>query len=289
VDTRIIQRRLSARSPVASPASSQPSPQIFSKSRPARLKEAGLAAWTQGVRLEALANLAHELRSPLQALLGYIEMLRDELGVQLDSEPRQIIERMNVNAHDLAQTVENVMDFSLAQADAEDAVEEHIRVMDLIGDLAPALEAANDNKGLKIGFDLDDAPKMFRGRLKPLKAILLNLAVNAIKFTEVGSVTIVIRSADFELGEPAIEFEISDTGPGIEAGLIVDAFKRCTQLSSSSIRKYRGAGLGLAVVQRNVAALGATLSVDSNRTRGTTFKVRVPLNSPVECEAPAFC
>ena len=77
--------------------------------------------------MEALANLAHELRSPVQAILGYLDILRDELGEVIDDRYKQILERMNTNAHDLAQTVENVMDFSVADAMAEVAEEEEIR------------------------------------------------------------------------------------------------------------------------------------------------------------------
>ena len=114
--------------------------------------------------MEALANLAHELRSPVQAILGYLDILRDELSETVGGRHKQILDRLNANAHDLAQTVENVMDFSFkdAMAEAEDA--EEIRLHDLIGDLAPVLEAANDSKGLEIRFDLEAAPTVFRSR-----------------------------------------------------------------------------------------------------------------------------
>ena len=86
------------------------------------------AQWEQGLHMEALANLAHELRSPVQAILGYLDILRDELGEVVDDRHKQIIARMNANAHDLAQTVENVMDFSVADAMAEAADEEEIHL-----------------------------------------------------------------------------------------------------------------------------------------------------------------
>ncbi len=180
--------------------------------------------------MEALANLAHELRSPVQALLGYLDILRDELSEAVDPRHMQIIERMNANAHDLAQTVENVMDFSVADAMAEASDEEEIRLHDLMGDLAPALEAANDMKGLEIRFDLEAAPAVFRSRRRPIRSILLNLAVNAIKFTDRGSVTIAIRRASSSQLGTAIELEVRDTGPGIEAELVEQAFETCAQL-----------------------------------------------------------
>jgi signal transduction histidine kinase len=237
--------------------------------------------WEQGLHMEALANLAHELRSPVQAILGYLDILRDEVSEALESRHQQIIERMNANAHDLAQTVENVMDFSVADARAESAAEEEIRLQDLIGELAPALEAANNSKGLEIKFDLKDAPPVFRSRRRPIKSILLNLAVNAIKFTDRGSVTIAIRLSVSSRPGLAVELEVRDTGPGIAAEMVAQAFKPCAQLSHSSIRIHRGMGLGLAVVQRNVEGLGAEIIVKTALQQGSAFVVIVPIADPI--------
>jgi signal transduction histidine kinase len=246
------------------------------------------ADWEQGVHLEALANLAHELRSPVQALLGYLDILRDELGEAMNSRHKHIFERVNANAHDLAQTVENVMDFSIAQAMAESATQEDIHPDELIADLAPALEAANDSKGLQINYDLEAAPVVIRSRRRPIKAILLNLAVNAIKFTEKGSVTIAIRGVASPEAGPALELAVSDTGPGIDAEMVAQAFKRCAQLSSSSVRKHRGMGLGLAVVRRNAIALGATIAVKSALEQGSVFVVTIPIPAPPVAHPPSF-
>jgi signal transduction histidine kinase len=236
------------------------------------------ANWDQGVHLEALANLAHELRSPVHVLLGYLDVLREELGESLSSRHKHIFERMNANAHDLAQTVENVMDFSVADAMAEPPDQEEIHLHELLAELAPALEAANDSKGLQIRYDLDAAPTVFRSRRRPIKSILLNLALNAIKFTEKGSVTIAVRKAASPKLGPTVELAISDTGPGIDAELVARAFKLYAQLSNSSIRTHRGMGLGLAVVQRNAIALGATIVVNSALMQGSVFIVTIPIS-----------
>jgi signal transduction histidine kinase len=229
--------------------------------------------------MEALANLAHELRSPVQALLGYLDILRDELGEVASARHKQIIERMNANAHDLAQTVENVMDFSFKDAMAEAEDEEEIVLRDLIADLAPVLEAANDSKGLEIRFDLEAAPAVFRSRRRPIKSILLNLAVNAIKFTDHGGVTIAIRAAASSQLGAVVELEVRDTGPGIDATRVDQAFQTCAQLSHSSIRSHRGMGLGLAVVQRNVEALGARMLVKTALQQGSAFIVTIPISA----------
>ena len=193
-----------------------------------------------------------------------------------------MFERVNANAHDLAQTVENVMDFSVADAMAEPPDQEDIHLHELIAELTPTLEAANDSKGLQLRYDLDAAPTVFRSRRRPIKLILLNLALNAIKFTQKGSVTIAIRRAVSPKLGPTIELTITDTGPGIDAELVARAFKLYAQLSNSSIRKHRGIGLGLAVVQRNAIALGATIVVNSVLGQGSIFTVTIPIS-----EAPA--
>ncbi|HLJ44032.1 MAG TPA: histidine kinase dimerization/phospho-acceptor domain-containing protein, partial [Candidatus Binataceae bacterium] len=99
-----------------------------------------LRQWTEGMRMEALANLAHELRTPLQVLLGYLDILRDEWVEKFDPEPRAMIERMNSNTHDLAQTVDNIMEFVMSEAGATGRVEEDVLVSNLVNDLAPAIE-----------------------------------------------------------------------------------------------------------------------------------------------------
>ncbi|HEY6419025.1 MAG TPA: HAMP domain-containing sensor histidine kinase [Candidatus Binataceae bacterium] len=242
--------------------------------------------WNGGVRLETLANLAHELRTPIQVLLGYLDILREELSDALEARPRKIIDRINANAHDLAQTVENVMEFALAGAKAEASTDEEISIRELLADITPALEAANHGKGLTVEFNLDAAPDAIRSRPRAIRSILLNLAVNAIKFTDIGMVQIVVRGAPASAPQDsigfghAIEFEVRDTGPGIDPAFIARAFQTCAQLSHGSARRHRGMGLGLAVVQRNVEALGGELGVETAPNAGSTFRVRIPLAVP---------
>jgi two-component system, sensor histidine kinase SagS len=239
---------------------------------------AATGQWEQGIRLEALANLAHELRSPVQALLGYIDILRDEMADDLSGKHRQIVDRMNVNIHDLSQTVENLLEFALADAQAEALVEDYFSVDDLMAEVSPALEAANEGKKLSIEVQIDDALGRLHLRSRPIKSILSNLAVNAIKFTTSGSVRISFKLISMPELPRALELSVTDTGPGIESALVELAFRRCIQLSNSSARRFRGMGLGLAVVKHNVDMLRATLTVTSLPNQGSTFVVTIPLS-----------
>jgi signal transduction histidine kinase len=128
---------------------------------------ASSSQWERGIRLEALANLAHELRSPVQALLGYLDILGEEMVDYLPGEHRHVVERMNVNVHDLAQTVENLLEFALADANAEALVEEDCDLADLRAELSPALEAANAGKHLSLETHVDPAIGKVRPTRRP--------------------------------------------------------------------------------------------------------------------------
>ncbi len=233
--------------------------------------------WSDGIRFESLANLAHELRTPVQVLLGYLDILRDDRGDARDppaSPDQAIIERMNTNVHELAQTVENVLEFVLASAGAETATEEEIELAEFFAELDEVLAASNSNPLLTVRINLDQAPATIVTQRRPLRSIVLNLAINAIKFTDDGGVTIDV-SAHTE--DPrSIEIEVRDTGEGISHDLLASAFEPLVQLSHSSTRRHRGLGLGLAIVQRHLKALGGRLEVESKPGSGSCFKVTIP-------------
>ncbi|HVB80131.1 MAG TPA: HAMP domain-containing sensor histidine kinase [Candidatus Binataceae bacterium] len=252
-----------------------------SGSKPATAIESrgSLRQWVEGMRLEVLANLAHELRTPLQVLLGYVDILRDEWAEKFDPEPRAMLERMNSNLHDLSQTVDNIMEFVMSEAGATSRVEEDVSISSLVNDLEPAIEAAKGAKEVTLKIDLEHAPQTIHTSRRPLRSILSNLVLNAIKFTERGSVTVRISSSRVRGAEPGMVLEVADTGLGMSPALIKQAAEPFAQLSQSSARKYRGLGLGLAVVHRNVSALGAKLEVSSTPGRGSRFVVRIPPTS----------
>jgi signal transduction histidine kinase len=168
------------------------------------------------------------------------------------------------------------MEFVMLEAGATGRVEEEVSISNLVNDLEPALDAARGNKELTLKIDLERAPRTIHTSRRPLRSILSNLVLNAIKFTERGSVTVRISSARARGAESGLVLEVADTGPGMSAALIKQAVEPFAQLSQSSARKYRGLGLGLAVVHRNVSALGAKHEVNSTPGRGSRFVVRIP-------------
>jgi signal transduction histidine kinase len=150
-------------------------------------------------------------------------------------------------------------------------------IHELIDELCPTFEAANESKGLVLKFELSHAPARIISQRRPMRLIVQNLVLNAIKFTAAGSVTVAVRrwrpeSASTE----GVELEVHDTGAGISPVQIELACRPFTQLSSTSVRRYRGVGLGLAVVRRNVGRLGGTFEAHSTPGAGSTFVVRIP-------------
>ncbi len=236
--------------------------------------DSSVASWRQGLRLEAVANLAHELRTPVQVLLGYVDILRDDHKSEFSTDTYALLDRMNANVHDLAQTIDNLMHFVLSEVKAEAMIDEDVTPGSLVAEITPVLEAANQHKQLKLELDFAAAPDLFCIPRRPLKAILLNLAVNAIKFTDSGSVTVALRRQHDGAAAQAIEVEVSDTGPGLSPGVLSQAKEPFAQLSNSSARRFRG--LGLAVVQRSVDALGGKMELRSDTGSGSNFLVTIP-------------
>jgi signal transduction histidine kinase len=233
--------------------------------------------WSSGLQFESLANLAHELRTPVQVLLGYLDILQGGTEVPLDSPAgppdRAIIERMSLNVHELAQTVDNVLEFALAFSSAETLIEEEIELAQLLAEVEEVLHGSNRNQHLALTINLEDAPRSVFMRRRPLRSILVNLASNALKFTANGEVAITLAGAE---APPALCIEVRDTGAGISRELLLSAFEPLVQLSRSSVRHHRGLGLGLALVQLNVKSLAGRLEVESEPGVGSCFKITIP-------------
>jgi len=236
----------------------------------------GAQIGTAAQDLDTLANLAHELRTPAQVLLGYLEILREDMAPDLTARMRPLISRMQSHAHDLAFAIENLLDFARVRTGAELADDEDVDLDELGVELRPALEIANSEKGLALAINLDSSCGSVRIRHRALRAILLNLALNAIKFTDNGSVTISAHRRTGGSNGDTIEFEVKDTGPGIAAAELERAFEPWAQLSASTTRRHRGLGLGLTVVKRNLSAVGGNMKVESSRGGGSKFTVTIP-------------
>ncbi len=232
------------------------------------------------------ANLSHEMRTPLQAILGYLEWLRmaAEGFLEYDEELRQI----ETAAQRLLSIVNLVLEYRRSQEEERLIVETFplASVVDEVRSLVAPL-AQRNNDQLEVTLEPDDLT-LESDRQKVLH-ILLNLVSNAVKFTENGRVMIRGRVETDDQGREWVRLEVEDTGIGIPQDALATIFEPFRQADSETTRRKGGTGLGLALVKRYTELLGGQVTVRSQVGEGTTFTVRIPRvvrPQPAETDTP---
>ncbi len=226
----------------------------------------------QLVKERFYSNMSHEIRTPLNAIYGLSEVIRETSG---ESFTRESAETISKSAFSLSEMLTDALLLS------EDAVQngppacELFDANELLDEvLAPLLPVAEE-KYIHLRCEPLPAEEatVFTNK-QHLRQIIWNLALNAVKFTENGVVSLRLY---YEEG--ALCFRCADTGIGIEEGFQKHLFEAFTQEDDSSKRQYEGAGLGLAIVKRSVDALGGKISLRSEKGKGATFWIKLPLRS----------
>jgi signal transduction histidine kinase/DNA-binding response OmpR family regulator len=218
-----------------------------------------------------LANMSHELRTPLNAVIGITEMLVEDAE---DAKQEGFIEPLNrisrAGKH-LLQLINEVLDLSKIEAGKLELNDETLDLIALAGDLASSAQPLAAKNGNRLVVDCPkDIGKIYADQMR-LRQILLNLLSNACKFTDKGTVTMLVARE----GEQ-IKFAVADTGIGMTPEQLGRLFQEFTQADSSTTRKYGGTGLGLAITDRLCAMMGGSIAVDSTPGAGTTFTVLLP-------------
>lgn len=231
-------------------------------------------------RSQFLAMMSHELRTPMQAVLGYADLLLIEPGGSLTGQQVEDIHYIRQGAGRMISLVEQMLDLSRLEAGRLELAIEAVDLAKIIEqvrhDIAPQAAA----KGLVVGSDLSPRLPPLQGDPLRLHQILLNLAGNAVKFTQQGSVTISASSTN-----GVVDVAVSDTGIGIAPDILPHVFEEFRQADSGMTRRHTGAGLGLAIAKRLAEQHGGRISAVSTPDKGSTFTLHLPAGKALDPQA----
>jgi signal transduction histidine kinase len=227
-----------------------------------------------------LANMSHELRTPLNAILGYAELLVDGIYGVLPEQAQGVLERVQNNGKHLLALINDVLDLAKIEAGQLSLTLEDYALAEVVRSVVTATEPLATAKGLKFAALVQDGMPLAHGDARRVSQVLLNLAGNAIKFTDQGEVEI---NASVANGQFVLT--VRDTGPGIADADQERIFGEFQQIENTHTQKKGGTGLGLAISKRMVEMQGGIISVESALGRGSTFRVVLPVQVEAMMEA----
>lgn len=216
-----------------------------------------------------LANVSHEIRTPINGILGLTEMMATTSLTETQVEFCEVIHK---NADSLIRIINDLLDLSKIEAGDLELAAAEFRPVTLVGDVVRALTPPAQAKSLSIRYSVaPELPENLSGDDRRLRQILLNLIGNAVKFSERGTVNVNVTCLFRSLSQVCLKFAISDEGPGIPENKIGALFHTFSQVDDSTSRSHGGAGLGLAISKNFAELMGGEIGVTSRLGEGSTF------------------
>jgi signal transduction histidine kinase len=218
-----------------------------------------------------LATMSHELRTPLTALAGYEELLVDSVLGPLSDSQREVLERMHYVTEHLAAVIEDVLAYTNLETGSEIVRPTDFLAADLLSAVAAVVHPLAEQKKLAVVCESVAQPIRMTTDIDKARQILVNLAGNAIKFTETGEVRMSVSESNGE-----VLFTVADTGMGIASSDLQRLFRPFTQLDSGLTRRHGGTGLGLYISERLAKLLRGRIEVQSVPAKGSIFTLVLP-------------
>ncbi len=222
---------------------------------------------------EFLANMSHEIRTPMTAILGFTDILLGNVANEETAQSAQIIKR---NGENLLKIINDILDLSKIEAGKGSVDLQECSPSQIATDVISLMKVHADAKGLLLTLEVRGAiPEQITTDPIRLRQILVNMIGNAIKFTEVGNVRIVMRLVPISENESKLIFDVIDTGIGMSEEQMGLLFRPFSQADNSSTRRFGGTGLGLAISKRMAEMLGGDIVVQSSLGQGSTFSLSI--------------
>ena len=224
---------------------------------------------------EFLANVSHEVRTPLNGIIGMTALLS---RTQLNEKQREFLKTIDVSSQSLLALINQILDISKIES-GHISIEKSIFELDaLLNTVVSIISFSAEQKGLPISVEIDPAvPMTLIGDPLRVQQVLLNLLNNAVKFSEKGQVTLRVCRLPNVNSTPYFLFEVIDHGVGIDDHVRSKLFKAFSQGDPTTSRKYGGTGLGLAISKQLVELMGGSISMESKKDQGSRFYFELPL------------
>jgi len=236
-----------------------------------------LAEAASRAKSEFVANMSHEIRTPLNAVLGMAHLLGN---TTLSAEQLKYVEMIRSSGNSLLSILNDVLDFSKIEAGRMELAPAPFQLSTMLEAIATIMTVNAGEKDLELAIGVEPGvPQALVGDSHRLQQVLVNLVGNAIKFTEKGSVSVLVEMAE---APATLRFTVRDSGIGIPADRLAQLFAPFSQADASMTRRFGGTGLGLAISRRIVALMGGSIDVRSTHGVGSTFSVTVPLEAGTE-------
>ena len=224
------------------------------------------------IRTQIMSVLSHELRTPMNSILGFSQLLLRRYYHLFPPELKDMVERIIKSGKQLLALIESILDFSKLESDKLELKLQELNLVELVTATTEELRLLAEQKNLTLVLHSNlENPKIINDPVR-LQQVLVNLISNAIKFTETGGVFVEVQP----LNHNRVVLMVKDTGIGIPESELTNIFQEFWQVDRSTTRKHGGVGLGLAIVEKLVRLMKGTITVNSNLGQGSTFRIELP-------------
>ena len=228
------------------------------------------------LKSEFLNQVSHELRTPLAVIIGYIECITDGLYGEIETKHQEILQVVAKQSTHLKNMIDQILIYSRLEAGKQPLRIEDLQLTKIVNELRETFEFLCRQKGIDLRWELPREPMPIRSDAVRLKEVVSNLLQNAVKYTDHGSITVLVASLP---STDSVTVEVKDSGMGISEHHLTGIFEPFMQAHKTSSENSRGGiGLGLSIVKKHLDQLRGTIAVESELGKGSTFRVVLPKN-----------